>query len=60
MAEKLCEVCEELPAVVRLTAANADGELLDTIHVCAQPRCLHEAGGLLTVGSPSKSFQVRS
>jgi protein-arginine kinase activator protein McsA len=49
-----CGVCGEAPAVIKLTAADADGVLLDRIAVCASCMRSEAASDLLTCGSPSK------
>lgn len=55
---KQCDVCEEQPAVVRLTAANAQGEVLDTMYVCDSSRCRTQAGQSLVIGQQSEPFKA--
>lgn len=60
LTHELCEVCGDNYATVRVTAANSQGELLDTHLVCGIPKCLARVGDLLEVGRPTGLFKVRS
>jgi hypothetical protein len=49
-----CVVCMDRPAVIRITAVNADSEVLDTAYVCGNGKCLNQVGELLAPGQQQK------
>lgn len=46
-----CGICEDAPALLQLTIADADGTILDSIKVCGSTSCRNQASGALTPGN---------